>query len=107
MYCSKCGKDISVLKYCPNCEKEKEVIKTTSFKIMFILSIISLVISFLPLNYVIMVLGALIGAISIIGTLILTRGYESNKIKLAKVFSISGIFCNVVWIVFSYYILPL
>lgn len=80
-------------------------VKITPTKYLFILSLIALGISIIPINQIGMYIGIGLASIALVGSILIKTKTESTKRELAIVFSIVAIASIVVWILFFQHIL--
>ena len=114
MFCSNCGKEVGKDdRFCGNCAQPlKEIINNVNYnKPLFWLSIVSVIVSFMAFNTIIMYIGIGTGLISLIGIiLVLFENKKSkshnNKNLYTLTFSLVGIISNLIWLLFTLHVLP-
>lgn len=124
MYCNRCGREIEEnATYCPHCGKEtakptiehpivyhqtkKKESKQWIPKLIFVLGIISIASSFVAIIDLLMIAGAIFGAITIIGWIILKLARVDMKLSSYILGAgIVGLLSNLSWLLFLWYSLP-
>ena len=100
MYCEKCGSKLNEKNRCPNCYIDKPN------NIIFALAVISVISTFMAFNIYIMILGMLLSLVVFVWGIILYKKEPTfPKIGLSITLSVVGFVANLIWYLFSMYLL--
>jgi amino acid permease len=119
MFCNVCGNKIKETdNFCSKCrnpikKEKKDGIKIVPYhKPLFWMSIVSVLFTILAFHEIVMIVGIVVSAITLIGIIIHFKKSKSKKEKnnmnlYTLALSIVGVLGNTAWLLFTYIILPL